>query len=76
MTELAAEDQDADTVAEPGHGLVDGSGNVQEGPLGEGHDVDLPPERHLHLQLFPDVLHDRAFVNDDAVAQSIAKCSA
>ena len=26
---------------------------VQERPLGEGHDVDLPPERHLHFRLLP-----------------------
>lgn len=26
--------------------------------VGEGHDVDLPGIRYLHLQLLPDWLHD------------------
>src|SRR5262249_18567656 len=44
--------------------------SVQECLLGEGHDVDLPPERHLHLQLFSAVLHDGADVDDRTLAQS------
>ena len=50
--------------------LVLGSARLQECLLGEGHDVDLPPQRHLHLQLFPAVVHDGANVHDRAVAQS------
>ncbi|MGY4429763.1 heme/copper-type cytochrome/quinol oxidase subunit 3 [Bradyrhizobium sp. F1.13.1] len=50
--------------------LVLGSARLQERFLGEGHDVDLPPQRHLHLQLFPVVVHDGANVHDRAVAQS------
>src|SRR5258708_19604214 len=49
--------------------LVLGSASVQECLLGQGHDVDLPPQRHLHLQLFSAVLHDGADVHDRAVAQ-------
>ncbi len=48
--------------------LVLGSARLQECLLGEGHDVDLPPQRHLHLQLFPAVVHDGANVHDRAVA--------
>src|SRR5205823_10043810 len=36
--------------------LVLGPAIIQECLLGQGHDVDLPPERHLHLQLFSAVL--------------------
>src|SRR6202012_3668577 len=36
--------------------------------LGQGHDVDLPAQRHVHLQLLPDRLHDGAFVPYPALA--------
>ncbi len=38
--------------------VADWSGDKQAFPvpLGQGHDVDLPAQRHLHLQLLPDRL--------------------
>ena len=49
--------------------LVLGPAGVQERLLGEGHDVDLPPQRHLHLQLLSAFLHDGADVHDRALAE-------
>ena len=41
-------------------GLGVGSAGVQERLLGKGHDVDFPPQRHLHLQLLAALVHDGA----------------
>ena len=49
--------------------LVLGPAGVQERPLGQGDDVDLPAQRHVHLQLVPDLVHDGADVHDGPVAQ-------
>ena len=43
--------------------------------VGQGDDVDFPAQRHFHLLVLPDVVHERAHVDDRAVAESRARCS-
>ena len=45
------------------------------GAVGQGDDVDLPAQRHVHLHVLPDGLHERAHLDDGAVAESRARCS-
>ena len=49
--------------------LVLGSAGVQERPLGQGDDVDLPPQRYVHLQLVSDLVHDGANIHYRPLAQ-------
>src|SRR3546814_18792659 len=48
--------------------ISDWSSDVCSSDL-EGHDVDLPAVGHLHLFQLSRVLHDRAVIDDGAVAE-------
>ena len=50
--------------------LVFRSASLQAGSLGQGNDVDLPAQRHLYLRLFPNQLHDGAYIHHRTLAQS------
>src|SRR5438067_13469029 len=39
-------------------------------PLGQGDDVDLPPQRYLHLHLFPHFVHECTNIRHRALAES------
>ena len=56
-------------LARDRRGLVLRPTGIQERLLGQGHDVDLPPERHFYLQLLSPFLHDCADVDDRAMAE-------
>ena len=68
LTNTADSRDPATPLANRRRRLVLRPAGVQECLLGEGHDVDLPAQRHLYFQLLSDVVYDGTDVHDGALA--------